>query len=251
MVYIEKYGVLKIDGKREIMMGKEKILIVEDELEIRELIQIYLEKNEYEVVAIDNGYDAVEFFQEINPDLVILDIMLPGIDGIQICQEIRAVSTIPILFVSAKRDSDDIIRGLELGADDYITKPFDPSVLVARVKANLRRLPITIPSHRDQRNILKYDYLEVDLDSYTIKVNDDPIALFAKELQLLILFVKHPNQVFSVEQLYSQIWGAESFGDTRTVMVHISNLRKKIEIDPANPKFIQTVRGFGYRFNTN
>ncbi|WP_017754213.1 response regulator transcription factor [Calidifontibacillus oryziterrae] len=230
-------------------MRQEKVLVVEDEVEIRELINIYLKNSGYNTVLATNGQEGLEFFHKNAPDIVILDIMLPKMDGIEVCQEIRKVSTVPILFLSAKRDSDDIIRGLELGGDDYITKPFDPNVLVARVKANLRRLPITIPNSPDQKNLFKYDYLELDLNSYTIKVNNEPITLFAKELQLLILLAKNPNQVFSVEQLYSQIWGAESFGDTRTVMVHISNLRKKIELDPANPRFIQTVRGFGYRFN--
>ncbi|WLR51377.1 response regulator transcription factor [Bacillus tianshenii] len=226
---------------------KEKIMIVEDEAEIRELIELYLHNHGYETVTTDNGLEAVEMFYTESPDLVVLDILLPGADGITVCKKIRETSLIPILFLSCKREAEDIITGLELGADDYITKPFDPSILVARIKANLRRLPFR---QQDSENLLKYGNLEIDLNAYLVKVNGEGINLFAKELQLLILLARNPDKVFSVDQLYSSIWGVDSFGDTRTVMVHISNLRKKIEVDPANPIFIQTVRGFGYKFST-
>ncbi|MDG5786030.1 response regulator transcription factor [Evansella sp. AB-P1] len=229
-------------------MTKEKILIVEDDGDIRELTSLYLNNKGYEVLTSGDGYDALNKLNNENPQLVILDILLPGMQGYEICEKIRLNSDVPILFLSCKRDSADKVKGLEVGADDYITKPFDLAELEARVKANLRRNKLQSFSSNNNR-IAVFGHLEIDFNSYDVYVEGKKIALFKKELKLLLLLVENPNQVFSAEQLYDQIWGIDSLGDLKTVMVHVSNLRRKIEKDPTKPKLIQTVRGFGYKFS--
>jgi DNA-binding response OmpR family regulator len=230
-------------------MHEGKVLIVEDTEDLRELVHLYLEKNHFQVLAAANGEQALRLFHEHAPDVIVMDVMLPDANGIELCQEIRKTSDVPIIFVSRMRDADDIISGLELGGDDYMTKPFDPNVLVARIKANIRRVA---RGHKEQRNkddrFWRSGGLEIDLLSYSVKVDGKPISLFAKELQLLLFFVQNPNRVFGFQQLLDQVWGRDHIRDERTVMVQISNLRKKIEKDPANPQFIRTVRGFGYKF---
>ncbi|BCJ86014.1 response regulator transcription factor [Effusibacillus dendaii] len=228
-------------------MEEGKILIVDDEKEIGELIQLYLEKNGYQIFYADNGHQALEVVKQERPDLIILDLSLPDTNGVEICREIRKGSDVPIIILSVKRGSDDIILGLDTGADDYITKPFDPRIVVARVKANLRRALKRHNLH-SKDHIARYGDLEFDLQSYDVKFQSHSVPLSIKERQLLFFLIEHPNQVFSVEQLYENIWGWDSDSNLRTVMVHISNLRRKIESDPANPKYIQTVRGFGYKF---
>ncbi|WP_409342614.1 response regulator transcription factor [Paenibacillus sp. MBLB4367] len=231
------------------MAGKEKsakILVVEDEEEIRELIRLYLQNEGYVAVLAEDGEQALQLFEQEKPDLVVLDIVLPDTDGIELCGIIRKRSDVPIIFVTCKRESEDMISGFEAEADDYVTKPFDPAVLVARVKANLRRVLHQRKKASDEA--WRDDRLYVNLQNYEVLVHGQPVPLLPKERQLLILLLKHRNQVFSVEQLYDRIWGWESDSDDRTVMVHISNLRKKIEQDPATPKYIHTVRGFGYKF---
>lgn len=182
-----------------------------------------------------------------------MDVMLPDANGVDLCQRIRQFSQTPIIFVSRMREADDIIKGLEQGGDDYITKPFDPNILVARVKAKLRQASLLKQlnhQHVDPR-YLRYKDLQIDMHSYSVKVEGKPVSLYTKEMQLLLFLAQYPNQVFSFQQLLDQVWGYEHAGDERTVMVQISNLRKKIERDPAHPQYIQTVRGFGYKFYTD
>ncbi|MBM7865941.1 response regulator [Heliobacterium gestii] len=234
------------------MQGK-KVLIVEDDAKIRQLLILYLEKNGYLTAAAETGSEALRLFESEQPDLLLLDILLPDMDGYQICQEIRDCSNVPILFMSCMKEAEHIIQALKLGGDDYITKPFDPNVLVARVEAKLRRAPIfRRVSHAEEpapTRLLVFDDLEIDLANYRVTVGRQPVSLAAKELQLLFFLAQHPNQVFTAQELYTRIWGYEDVGDYRTVMTHVSNIRKKIKSDPSAPERIQNIRGFGYKFN--
>ncbi|MFE5322525.1 response regulator [Paenibacillus sp. NPDC056579] len=230
-------------------MSAEKILIVDDEPEITELIRLYLAKEGYEVISTDNGPGALEYMEQYKPDMVILDILLPGMDGIEICRQIRRNYDIPILFISCKSEDMDIILGLSIGGDDYVTKPFSPSQLVARVKAHLRRKQLH-DQHKEDSQQLSFPGLEIDLLSRNVWVNGSIAPLSSKEFDLLALMAKKPNKVVPIEQLYKMAWGVDSNGDTRTLLVHISNLRKKIEPNPTEPVFVQTVRGVGYKFNS-
>ncbi|CAG7653142.1 response regulator [Paenibacillus allorhizosphaerae] len=229
-------------------MPGEKILLVDDEAEIVELISLYLKKEGYEVLCSNNGTEALEMAKEHRPDLVILDISLPGMDGIEVCRQLRKSFSTPILFLSCKSDDMDIILGFSIGGDDYITKPFSPGQLVARVKAHLRRSHL-MEQHKEDSQHLYFPGLEVDLISRTVKVDGAIAPLSSKEFDLLLHLAKSPGKVLPLEQLYKMTWGVDSNGDTRTLLVHISNLRKKIETNPAEPRYIQTVRGVGYKFN--
>lgn len=228
-------------------MEGEKILLVEDEQGIRELIQLYLENREYTVISAENGRKALDLTDAEQPDLVLLDIEMPGLDGFEVCKRIREILDIPIIFISSRRDVLDKIKCFELGGDDYITKPFDFAELEARIKANLRRY--REGKNKKSANILKFGALEIHLDSYECYLNKKLITLSTKELQVLILLAKRPNQVYSAEQIYDQIWGFDSTGDIQAVKVHISNLRRKLESGSSSPTYIKTVRGFGYRFS--
>jgi DNA-binding response OmpR family regulator len=233
------------------MEGK-KILVVDDEPEITELIGLYLSREGFDIHTADDGTDALKLAADLRPDLMILDIQLKEMDGIEICRKIREQSNVPILFVSCKDDDTDIIHGLEAGGDDYITKPFSPRQLVARVQAHLRRQHLhTAGGTLDQgtTSLLSFEGLTINLDAHTVHVGNRLVPISAKEFDLLSHLARHPNKAFHLDDLYKLIWGADSVGDTRTLMVHISNLRKKIEANPANPEFILTVRGFGYKFN--
>lgn len=225
-----------------------KILIIEDDPEIRNFIKLYLTKDGYQVIEIERGDSALEVFKRENPDLVILDILLPGIDGIEVCREIRKISIVPIIFLSNKIDETDKIIGLTVGADDYITKPFSPRELTARVRTHLRRQMYYDQRLQENESILKFDNLTIDIERHRVTAYDRDIELSAKEFSLLTHMAKHPGKIFTVEELFERVWGEFSFGDTRTVMVHISSLRKKIERDPSHPEFILTVRGAGYKF---
>ncbi len=228
---------------------KEKILVVEDDPGICKVITLYLKQNDYAVVAAGNGAQALHLVKAENPDLIIMDILLPDTNGIALCAEISKSANMPIIFLSSKQEDDDIIAGLKSGGVDYMTKPFNPSVLMARVEANLRRLKSV--SHSDSADdILRYDAIEVHLKSGELWLNGLPVQIFAKELKLLIFFMRHPNHLFSPDELFEQVWGEHSIGSDATVMVHVSNLRKKIEPDPRNPRYIVTVKGLGYKFNT-
>lgn len=229
-------------------MRNEKVLIVEDDAEIRHLIQLYLEK-EYQVIMTENGRKALEAIKLDSPDLILLDILLPGKDGLEVCREIRTFNVdVPIIFLSSRREYEDRIFGLEAGADDYITKPFDPGEVLARVRAHIRRTEIAARRFDVNQTVRRFGDLEINMDNYTVHLSGEPIQLYTKEMQLLLFLVKNPNQVFSIDQLYDQIWGQHKLGDYKTVKVHISNLRKKIEKLPEDPTFIQTIRGFGYKF---
>jgi two-component system, OmpR family, alkaline phosphatase synthesis response regulator PhoP len=224
------------------------IIIAEDEVDIRTLMMLYLER-EYRVIAYDNGEKALSGIIEVMPDLVILDILLPGLNGFQICEKVRERNIlIPVLFLSAKREQSEKIRGLEIGADDYMTKPFDPGELMARVKAHLRRSNQLVESDRRSKQTIHWGDLLIDTEQYVVTVSGKPIHLSTKEIQLLILLASNPRRVFSTEQLYDLIWGEDQYGDLKTVSVHISTLRKKIEKNPSKPEYIITLRGFGYKF---
>ncbi len=228
-------------------MSQEKILIVDDERDLVFLIRDYLEEEGYRVFYAFDGLQAIQAFKDHQPDLMILDIMLPGMDGMEICRQARAISPVPILMLSSRKGEVDKILSLGLGADDYITKPFSPGELVARVKAQLRRY---IHLSREAREDVKLTYgeLTLDLRSCTVSHSGNQILLSAKEYEILKLFMLHPNQVFTREQIFDQIWGFNEFGDVNTVTVHIRRIREKVETDPSNPKYIKTAWGIGYRF---
>lgn len=234
-------------------MKKEKILVADDDADIREVLKLYLSKEGYNVVEAEDGIRAITLFEKEAPDLLILDVMMPGPDGFEVCQTVRKKSDLPILFLSAKEDDVDKIIGLGIGGDDFISKPFSPSVLTAKVKAHLRRNRLlsskSKSDHEDDNTIISYQGLIIDQDNYSVTLDGHDVHLSVKEYKILALLAGNPKRVFTTEQIFQNVWGEDSFGDHRTVMVHISNLRKKIESDPANPDFILTVRGIGYKFN--
>ncbi|EEU13341.1 response regulator transcription factor [Anaerococcus vaginalis] len=222
-----------------------RILIVEDELDLANLIKDYLEKELYEVEICTEGDKAIEIFDKFKPSLVILDLMLPGMNGYEICQNIRIKSTIPILILSAKIDEFDKVKGLDLGADDYITKPFRPRELLARVNAQLRRSQVF---NKENLEIIDLENIRIYTKEYKVEKDGRDLDLSRNEFELLIFLSKNPRQVFSREQLYERIWGFDSYGDLNTVTVTINRLRQKIEDNPKNPKYILTVWGVGYKF---
>ena len=233
------------------MAEKQRILIVDDDYNIAELISLYLTKECFETKIVGDGEEALRVFPEFQPNLILLDLMLPGIDGYQVCRELRSTSQVPIIMLSAKGEIFDKVLGLELGADDYMIKPFDSKELVARVKAVLRRyqLPAQMPASsvtEQHGNFVEYPDLIVNLTNYSVIYNGHSIELPPKELELLYFLASSPNQVFTREQLLDHIWGYEYIGDTRTVDVHIKRLREKIK---GNDKWaLTTVRGIGYKF---
>ncbi len=233
------------------MAEKQRILIVDDDYNIAELISLYLTKECFETKIVGDGEEALRVFPEFQPNLILLDLMLPGIDGYQVCRELRSTSQVPIIMLSAKGEIFDKVLGLELGADDYMIKPFDSKELVARVKAVLRRyqLPVQMleSSVTEQHgNFVEYPDLIVNLTNYSVIYNGHSIELPPKELELLYFLASSPNQVFTREQLLDHIWGYEYIGDTRTVDVHIKRLREKIK---GNDKWaLTTVWGIGYKF---
>lgn len=221
----------------------QRIMVVDDDPHINELVKLYLEKEGYKVECHLNGIDCLKSFQGNPPHLIILDIMLPGLDGWDVCKEIRKTSDIPIIMLTAKGETFDKVLGLELGADDYIVKPFDPKELVARVKAVLRR---TNPVKGSDEKI-EYPNLSVNLSNYSVTYKGRTLELPPKELELLYFLAAHPNKVFTREQLLEQVWGFDYYGDSRTVDVHIKRLREKLQ-DSENSWQIKTVWGVGYKF---
>jgi DNA-binding response OmpR family regulator len=230
-------------------MAGETILIVDDEEEISDLIALYLKRNGYQPKTCASGNSALEIVSTEKPDLIILDIQLPDIDGLELCQHIRRMTDCPILFLSCMGTDADKILGLAVCGDDYMTKPFSPGELVARVEAHLRRNRVISSKTASTEQVIKISGLTIDLASHTLYINEKPVALPLKEFKILALLAQNPNMVFSLAHIYDLIWGADNIGDTRTVMVHISNLRKKIELDPSNPKLIVTIKGAGYKLN--
>ncbi|MBM7870389.1 DNA-binding response OmpR family regulator [Clostridium pascui] len=228
-------------------MNKKKILLVDDEMKILEVVKSYLQKEEFEVHEAVTGIEALEKFNELNPSLVILDLMLPDLTGEEVCKSIRAVSRVPIIMLTAKVEEDSILNGFDIGADDYVTKPFSPKQLVARVIALLRR------SEEDMRLLSNYysynnDELTVDASTYEVKRDGEIINLTSTELNILVAMIKYPNKVFTREELVCKALGEDFEGFDRVIDSHIKNLRRKIERDTRKPQYIKTVHGVGYKF---
>lgn len=229
------------------MAAKQKILIVDDDNNIAELISLYLTKECYDTEIVNDGESALQAFETGNPNLILLDLMLPGIDGYQVCREIRSKSNVPIIMLSAKGEIFDKVLGLELGADDYIMKPFDSKELVARVKAVLRRFQPAKPAvETSDIKCVSYPDLVINLSNYSVLYKGAPVEMPPKELELLYFLASSPNQVFTREQLLDHIWGYEYIGDTRTVDVHVKRLREKIK--DSSSWSLSTVWGIGYKF---
>ena len=228
------------------MASKQKILIVDDDANIALLISLYLTKEFYEVQIVEDGEKALQVFDTFQPNLMLLDLMLPGIDGYQVCREIRTRSNVPIIMLSAKGEIFDKVLGLELGADDYMIKPFDSKELVARVKAVLRRFQPVRPDTAPTSRLVQYPDLIINQTNYSVIYKGNTVDMPPKELELLYFLASSPNQVFTREQLLDHIWGYEYIGDTRTVDVHIKRLREKIK-DHASWR-LATVWGIGYKF---
>jgi DNA-binding response OmpR family regulator len=225
-----------------------KILIIEDDSSIAELERDYMEINGFYVDIEVDGETGLRNALSTDYDLIILDVMLPKIDGFEICRQLRTVKDIPILMVSARIEDIDKIRGLGLGADDYIIKPFSPGELVARVKAHLSRYE-RLRGHNEPKNeVISIRGLDIDRTSHRVYINQLEVNLTAKEFDLLVLLASNPNRVFSRADLFERIWGLDSLGDIATITVHIGNLREKIELVPSNPQYIETIWGVGYRF---
>jgi len=225
-----------------------KILIVEDDISIAELEMDYLQINGFLADIENSGDKGLIRAQNGDYDLVILDLMLPGIGGFEICKKLRCELEIPIIIVSAKKEDIDKIRGLGLGADDYMTKPFSPNELVARVKAHIARYErLSLGNNQDSKDIVEVRGISIDKVSRKVCVNEKEMELTSKEFDLLLLLLSNPNRVFSKEELFERIWGLDSVGDFSTVTVHIRKLREKIEFDPSNPEYIETIWGVGYR----
>ena len=232
------------------MIGKQKILIVDDDVNIAELISLYLIKECFDTRIVNDGEEALQQFKEYKPNLILLDLMLPGIDGYEVCREVRKTSKVPIIMLSAKGEIFDKVLGLELGADDYMIKPFDTKELVARVKAVLRRVNVqpetTAEIPKQAGDYVEYPDLIINQSNYSVQYFDEIIEMPPKELELFYFLASHPNQVFTREQLLDHIWGYEYIGDTRTVDVHIKRLREKIKDHAAWS--LSTVWGIGYKF---
>jgi DNA-binding response OmpR family regulator len=223
-----------------------RVLIVDDEIEIVELVQDYLEREGFGVLTAGDGQAALAAARREKPDLIVLDIMLPKVDGFEVCRQLRSETVAPIIMLSAKGQEVDKILGLGLGADDYITKPFSPGELVARVKAHLRRS--TLLSKGQDENIITCGELTIDINGYKVIRRGQEVALPTREFELLRFLALHPNQVFTREQLFEKVWGYNYVGDDSTVTVHIRRIREKLEDDPKNPGYLKTVWGVGYKF---
>ena len=225
-----------------------KILIVEDEIAIAELEKDYLELSGFEVEVANDGKIGLDKALKEDFDLFILDLMLPGVDGFEICRQIRSEKNTPIIMVSAKKDDIDKIRGLGLGADDYMTKPFSPSELVARVKAHLARYDRLTGSSVEKNKEIEIRGLKIDTTARRVWINGVEKTFTTKEFDLLTFLASHPNHVYTKDELFREIWDMESVGDIATVTVHIKKIREKVEIDTSNPQYIETIWGVGYRF---
>lgn len=225
-----------------------RILIIEDESAIADLEKDYLELSGFEVEVANDGEVGLNKALTEECDLIILDLMLPGVDGFEICRQVRAEKNTPIIMVSAKKDDIDKIRGLGLGADDYMTKPFSPSELVARVKAHMARYERLVGSAIEENKVIEIRGLKIDTTARRVWINGEEKAFTTKEFDLLTFLAAHPNHVYTKDELFSEIWDMESIGDIATVTVHIKKIREKIEFDTSNPQYIETIWGVGYRF---
>ncbi|KRO49843.1 MAG: XRE family transcriptional regulator [Actinobacteria bacterium BACL4 MAG-120820-bin23] len=222
-----------------------KILVVEDEASFSDALSYVLTKEGYEVVVADTGDGAIATFDKVGADLVLLDLMLPGLSGTEVCRQLRARSNVPIIMLTAKDTEVDKVVGLELGADDYVTKPYSKAELIARIKAVLRRQSDLSESIDP---VLVAGPVRIDVERHQVNVNNESISLPLKEFELLEFLVRNSGRVLTRAQLIDRVWGSDYFGDTKTLDVHVKRLRAKIETDPANPVFIQTIRGLGYKF---
>lgn len=220
------------------------IMVVDDDQDLAEMLGIVLNGSGFEVDLVNSGDQVMDLFNAHEPDLILLDVMLPGLSGIEVCKEIRRKSMVPIVMLTAKGDSHDVVLGLEAGADDYMVKPFNPSELVARIKVRLRRVGIASTSS------LKIGQIEIDQVAHTIIRNGKSIPLTRLEFDLLVALAKEPGRVLSRDALLSEVWGYQQAADTRLVNVHVQRLRAKVEEDPDNPKVVMTVRGVGYKAGT-
>lgn len=226
-----------------------KILVVDDDLNICELLKLYLENEGYTAFVANDGQAAVDTFAAKNPDLVLLDIMLPKMDGWQVCREIRKTSSVPIIMLTAKGETFDKVLGLELGADDYVTKPFDAKEVMARIKAVLRRSKGESGTAAQEKKTVSYDKLEINIENYEMKVNAVVVDTPPKELELIYHFASNPNRVYTRDQLLDEVWGFDYYGDSRTVDVHVKRLREKLE-GVSDKWSLKTVWGVGYKFET-
>lgn len=226
-----------------------KILVVDDDLNICELLKLYLENEGYTAYVANDGKTAVDMFNDKLPDLVLLDIMLPKMDGWQVCREIRKTSSVPIIMLTAKGETFDKVLGLELGADDYVTKPFDSKEVMARIKAVLRRSKGEEDNAANEKKVVKYDKLEINIENYELKVDGKVVDTPPKELELIYHFASNPNRVYTRDQLLDEVWGFDYYGDSRTVDVHVKRLREKLE-GVSDKWSLKTVWGVGYKFET-
>ena len=226
-----------------------KILVVDDDLNICELLKLYLENEGYTAFVANDGQAAVDTFAAKNPDLVLLDIMLPKMDGWQVCREIRKTSPVALIMLTAKGETFDKVLGLELGADDYVTKPFDAKEVMARIKAVLRRSKGESGTAAQEKKTVSYDKLEINIENYEMKVNGVVVDTPPKELELIYHFASNPNRVYTRDQLLDEVWGFDYYGDSRTVDVHVKRLREKLE-GVSDKWSLKTVWGVGYKFET-
>lgn len=226
-------------------MREQSVLIVDDDPQIRDILAIYFKKELFTVIEAADGLEAIRKAEQLNPSIILLDIMMPVLDGIEVCRQIRKFSRVPIIMLTARSEDDDRIMGLELGADDYITKPFNPREVVARVKAVLRRAHDTA---RPVSPVLRFSNLDIDINEHTITAFDQTISLTTKEIELLWCLASHPNRTFSRELLLEKVWDYTYCGETRTVDTHIKRLRQKLRSSDETPWDIKTVWGVGYRF---
>ena len=222
-----------------------RILVIDDDTALAEMIGLVLEADGFAVDLCEDGTRALEVFRDVRPDLILLDLMLPGLDGIEVCRLIRAESDVPIIMLTAKSDTPDVVEGLEAGADDYVAKPFKPQELVARIKTRLRRVEVA-PSE-----LLQIGDVTIDVAGHEVRRGSEVIPLTPLEFDLLVALARKPRQVFSRETLLEQVWGYRHAADTRLVNVHVQRLRAKIEKDPDRPEVVVTVRGVGYRAGTS
>ncbi|MDD2484845.1 MAG: winged helix-turn-helix domain-containing protein [Eubacteriales bacterium] len=230
------------------MESRKKILIVEDEKSIADIIKFNLVKEGFDTELAHNGLDGLDRALHGAPDLVLLDVMLPELDGFQVCKKVRETSTVPILMLTAKEEEVDKVLGLELGADDYITKPFSMRELIARIKANIRRTEVMVSMQDEPSNITDFGNLSIDMNRYEVRKDGTALELTLREFELLKYLAERENKVFSREQLLEEVWGYEYYGDIRTVDVTVRRLREKLEDDSSDPKYIMTKRGIGYYF---
>ena len=230
-------------------MANEKILVVDDDTNICELLRLYLTKEGYQVTTANDGEEGLEKFNQLKPDMVLLDVMMPRMDGLEVCRRIRKLGNTPVMMLTAKGETFDKVLGLELGADDYMVKPFDTKEVVARIKAVLRRCTVTTSQTESSEGVIEFDNLRLDMNSYELRVKGKVVEAPPKELELLYHLASTPNRVYTRNQLLDEVWGFDYFGDSRTVDVHIKRLREKVE-GVSDQWALKTVWGVGYKFET-